>query len=223
MPPSADESILTEEKKSGETMADNTDQAEMTSSDPVKASIEAEETNSERTKSEVENSVPIDESSLRLCEEETDDSSTSVIPETTGISEISTPEKCLSDSCVTSNDLDKKESTTDASKIHETPSFAVILPDSTENCRNEMSSSLCDENDPLSLNNENQREVELMTEISNLQNELKQAQQKMDSLRNEVLHLNASKIIADGFLQVFQIQDYKNCLEKIRQKERRKF
>ena len=207
MPLSADEPISTEEKKSDEHMSDNTDQAEMTSSDPEKASIEAEETNLKIIESEVENSVPIDESSLRLSEEQTDDSSTKVIPET--ISRSETPEKCLNESSLTSNDRDINESTTDSSKNHETPSFAVILPDSTENCRNEMSSSLCDENDPLSLNNENQREVELMTEISNLQNELKQAQQKMDSLKNEVLHLNASKIIADGFLQVFQFYDFK--------------
>jgi hypothetical protein len=56
--------------------------------------------------------------------------------------------------------------------------------------------------DPLSLENENQREMELMDEISNLQFELLTAQRKMDLLQNNVQELNTSKIIADSFLNV---------------------
>mgnify|MGYP000163202073 CR=1 FL=1 len=57
-------------------------------------------------------------------------------------------------------------------------------------------------NDPLSLENENERELELMDEISKLQFELKNAQIKMTDLQNNVLQLNSAKIIADSFLKV---------------------
>ena len=58
------------------------------------------------------------------------------------------------------------------------------------------------DNDPLSLANENQREMELMNEISTLQSELKTAQIKLSDLQKDIVHLNASKIIADNFLTV---------------------
>lgn len=58
------------------------------------------------------------------------------------------------------------------------------------------------ENDPLSIANENQREMELIVEISTLQHELKTAQLKMSDLQQNIEQLNASKSIADSFMKV---------------------
>jgi hypothetical protein len=82
----------------------------------------------------------------------------------------------------------------DSSKIEvdRNDSYAILNDSSPPNT----------DNDPLSLANENQREMELMNEISTLQSELKTAQIKLSDLQKDIVHLNASKIIADNFLTV---------------------
>merc|ERR1711990_109175 len=97
---------------------------------------------------------------------------------------------------VTPTQTDTTETTSPVTSS-ETPVIPVTPPAEESNIETSLPVS-----DPLSIENENKKELELMKDINRLQNELKNAASKVNTLQQQLQAMDKYKEISDSYLSI---------------------